>query len=169
MQTTIRSLCFGMALILAGIEGASSVQAQGRPNAKTAKDPVESANLEFALSEEQLDGLRDQTFDLLLKTGKKEAGVTLKEFLRSKQLKDRFSSIEYIPAEQKRARKIPADRVFQMEQGEVEYELAYLPTQRFYVLVDVAKRTEAVTAKLAASQQKFWDPLNEADRQKFVD
>lgn len=169
MQTLLRCLCFGGALILAGFAENSSALAQGRTPAKAAKDPVESANLEFALSEEQLDGLREQTFDLLLKTGKKETGVTLKEFLRSKQFKDRFSTIEYIAAEQKRSRKIAAERVFQLEQGDVLYELAYLPTQRFYVLVDVAKRTEAVAAKLKASQQKFWDPLSEADRQKFVD
>lgn len=169
MHSKIRCLWLIAALILVSGEAASFVFAQERPKATTAKDPVEAANLEFALAAEQLDGLRDQTFDLLLKTGKKETGVTLKEFLRSKQLKDRFSTIEYIAAEQKRSRKIPAERVFQLEQGETAYELAYLPTQRMYVLVDVAKRKEAVTAKLAASQQKFWDPLSETDRQKYVD
>ena len=134
----------------------------------TAKDPVEAAHLEFSLSPEELDALRDQTFDLLLKSGKKEAGGTVKEFLRSKLLRDRFRSIEYIAAGKKAARKIPTDLVFQLEQGETVYQVAYLPTQKFHVLIDLKKRNAAVAEKLAASGQRFWEPLTPEDQVKYV-
>lgn len=134
----------------------------------TAKDPVEAAHLEFSLSPEELDALRDQTFSLLLKNGKKEEGGTLREFLRSKQLRDRFRSIEYIAAGKKVARKIPTDQLFQLEQGETVYQVAFLPTQKFHVLIDVKKRNAAVSEKLASSGERFWDPLSAEEQLKYV-
>ncbi len=142
--------------------------AQDRTAQSTAKDPVEAANLEFALSDSELDALKGQTFDLLYKNGKRETGGTLQEFLRSKQLRDRFRTIEYTPAGQKKARKIPADQVFQLEQGDKVFLVAYLPTQKYHVLVDVAKRDTAVSAKLNAANHRIWEPIPEADQMKYV-
>ena len=63
----------GLSLIVAmcwSVEWLPQLAAQPRPAASTAKDPVEAAHLEFSLSPDELDALRDQTFDLLLKNGK---------------------------------------------------------------------------------------------------
>ena len=161
----------GLCLIVAvcwSVESLPQLAAQPRPAASTAKDPVEAAHLEFSLSPDELDALRDQTFDLLLKNGKKEVGGTLREFLRSKQLRDRFRSIEYIASGKKSPRKIPTDQVFQLEQGETVYEVAFLPTQKYHVLIDTKKRNAAVAEKLAASGQRFWEPLTPDDQLKYV-
>ena len=168
MPNLLRTV-LGLLLLLACFACPSELYAQKRPSTSTAKDPVEAAHLEFSLSAEELDALRDQTFDLLLKNGKHEVGVTLKEFLRSKQLRDRFRSIEYIASGQKKNRKIPTEQLFQLEQGETIYQVAYLPTQKFNVLVDVQKRNAAVAEKLGSSGQRFWEPLSAAEQQKYID
>ncbi len=142
--------------------------AQDRTAKSTAKDLVEAANLEFSLSEAELDALKGQTFDLLYKNGKKETGGTVKEFLRSKKLPDRFRTIEFILAGQKLARKIPMDQVFQLEQGDKVYLVAPLPTQKYFVLVDVTKRDIAVSARLKGVNQRIWESIPEADQVKYV-
>ncbi len=158
-----------LVILIGGVAWLPDIVAQNRPKASTAKDPVEAAHLEFSLTPEELDALRDQTFDLLLRNGKKEEGATLKEFLRSKQLRDRFRSIEYIASGQKKSRKLSTEQVFQIEQGETVYQVAYLPTQKYHVLIDVARRNAAVAAKLEESGEQFWDPLSESDQKKYVD
>ncbi len=163
---------WGLWLLIGGawcFETHSHVAAQNRPAVSTAKDPVEAAHLEFSLNPEELDALRDQTWTLLLKNGKKEEDATLREFLRGKQLRDRFRSIEYIASGKKSSRKLPSEQVFQLEQGETIYEVAFLPTQKYHVLIDVKKRNAAVAEKLAASGQRFWEPLSAEDQQKYVD
>ena len=164
--------CLGLWLLFAGAgisESLPQLLAQNRPVISTAKDPVEAAHLEFSLNPEELDALRDQTWTLLLKNGKKEEDGTLREFLRGKQLRDRFRSIEYIASGKKSSRKIPSEQVFQLEQGETIYEVAFLPTQKYHVLIDVKKRNAAVAEKLAASGQRFWEPISPTDQQKYVD
>jgi hypothetical protein len=147
---------------------APGVEAQERKGASTAKDPVEASHLEFSLSDSDLDTLRGETVDLLLKNGKKETGSTLVEFLRSKQLRDRFRSIEIQLVGQKKARKYPADQIFQIEQSEKVYRSAYLPTQKYHVLVDVARRDAAIQSRLAEAGQRIWEPISEADQAKYV-
>ena len=160
----IRSVqMIAIGLLLGQVAGA-----QDRTAKSTAKDPVEAANLEFSLSEAELDALKGQTFDLLYKNGKKETGGTLQEFLRSKQLRDRFRSIEFVLAGQKKARKIPSDQVFQLEQADTVYLVAYLPTQKYHVLVNVAKRDTAISARLAEARHSIWQPIPAEDQVKFV-
>lgn len=144
------------------------VFAQESPKKSTARDTVEAANLEFALTSEEIDALRTQTFDILLKTGKKETGVTLVEFLRNKQLPDRFRSLEFTPEGGKRNKKISTELVFQIEQGETVYEIAPLPIQRYHVLVDVKKRNDAIRTRLDASGEQFWDQLTPEDALKHI-
>ncbi len=142
--------------------------AQDRTAKSTAKDPVEAANLEFALSGEELDALKGQTFDLLYKNGKKETGGTVKTFLSSQKMPDRFRTIEFILSNQRQTRKIPADQVFQFAQGDKVYLVAPLPTQKYFVLVDVTKRDIAVSEKLKAANHRIWEPIPEADQLKYV-
>ncbi|RLS57471.1 MAG: hypothetical protein DWH91_04445 [Planctomycetota bacterium] len=144
------------------------VIAQEAPKKSTARDTVEAANLEFALTSEEIDALRAQTFDILLKTGKKETGATLVEFLRNKQLPDRFRSLEFTPEGGKRNKKISTELVFQIEQGETVYEVASLPIQRYHVLVDVKKRNDAIRTRLEATGEQFWAPLTPEDAQKHI-
>ncbi len=149
----------------------SAATAQTRPvasAASTAKDSVEAAHLEFSLTEAELDALRGQTLDVLLKNGKKETGAMLEEFLRSKQLRDRFRSIEVTLANQKKSRKIPTDQVFQLELEGKTYLLGYLPQQKYHVLVDVAKRDQAIAERLATSRHRIWDPISETDQAKYL-
>ena len=142
--------------------------AQDRTVKSTAKDPVEAANLEYALSDIELDALKGQTFDLLYKNGKKETGGTLQEFLRSKQLRDRFRTIEFTLAGQKKPRKIQSDQVFQLEQADKVYLVASLPIQKYHVLVDVAKRDAATTERLAGSNRRIWEPIPAEEQVKYV-
>lgn len=142
--------------------------AQNRPAASTAKDPVEAANLEFALSDAELDALKGQTFDILLKTGKKETGVTLQDFLRSKQLRDRFRSMEFTLADQKKSRKIPSELIFQLEFEDKVYLVAYLPTQKYHVLVDVAQRDASIATRLEDEGYAVWEKISTEDQTKYV-
>ena len=143
--------------------------AQAPKTSSTAKDPIEAANLEFALSDSELNALQGQTFDVLLKNGKKESGATLKGFLVGKQLKDRFRSIELTLADQKKSRKYPADQVFQLErEGKVAYLVAYLPTQKYHVLVDVTKRNEVIAKRLDDTGAEIWEEISAEDQAKYV-
>lgn len=133
-----------------------------------ANDPVEAAHLEHALSADQLEELVGQTAELLFANGKTETGVEIKSFLLSKQQPDRFRSIEVLLADDKKSRKIPAQQIFQLSVNGAVYVMALLPTQKYYVLIDTAKRDEVVNDRLKAAQQRIWEPIPPADQEKYV-
>ncbi len=133
-----------------------------------ANDPVEAAHLEHSLSAEQLEELAGQTAELLFTNGKTETGVEIKSFLLSKQQPDRFRSIEVLLADGKKSRKIPAQQIFQLSVNETVYVMALLPTQKYYVLIDTAKRDEVVNDRLKSADERIWEPIPQADQEKYV-
>lgn len=159
-------VCFWAALCVALIGGPA--KAQNRETRGAVRDPVEASHLEYALSAEQLEALVGQTFDLLYTNGKTESNVEIKEFLLSKQSPDRFRSIEVMAADGKKPRKLPAQQIFQLSQGETEYVIALLPSQKYYVLIDTARRDQAVNDRLKAADERIWEPIPPADQEKFV-
>ena len=162
----------GAVILLLAVE---STWAQGRTGAaaaktgaSTAKDPVEASHLEHSLSAEELEALQGQTCDLLLKNGKKESGCTIKQFLCSKQLPDRFRTIVVTLSDGKKTRKMQSDQVFQLEQEGKVYTVAYLPTQKYHVLIDEAKRDAAIKAKLETGDEQIWDQIPDAEQEKYT-
>ena len=174
MRISIRCL-WSITFCLIVLWSAQTTWAQNRTGAKgaktgasTAKDPVEASHLEHSLSGEELEALTGKTFDLLLKNGKKEAGCTIKDFLCSKQLPDRFRTIVVTLSDGKKTRKIQSEQVFQLEQEGKVYTVAYLPTQKYHVLIDVAKRDAAIAAKLESEGNEIWAAIPDAEQEKYT-
>lgn len=163
-------------LVLCGCLSGTPLWAQGQQksaqnslalsSATAGKDPVERAAFEHALDEEQLKALQGQTVKLLMRNGDEEENVVIKKFVTGKQA-DRFRSIDVL-LNGKTSRKINAEKVFQIEAESVVYPLSYLPTQKMYVLDDLAARTEAINEQLAKTRYRheFWGELSQDEIDK---
>jgi hypothetical protein len=158
-------------LVVAGCVGGVALAQKSGSRADSAaapmsKDPVERVALEHSLDGDELKALEGQTATLLMKNGDEEKDIVIKKFVTAAKTPDRFRSLE-ITINGKTTRKFNADKVFEIRTGDTTYPVNLLPTQRMYVLDDLASRTEAIKSQLSGPHH-FWEEISSEERDQRI-
>lgn len=130
--------------------------------------PTEEPPPEFSLTESDLDGLTGQTFDVVLKNGKTEAGLTLKEIQRHKQRKNEIRLVEMTQETPKKTRKFPPSQLLQLVAEGQQYQVLPLTKLKSFVLIDATKQNAAIQKVLETQGSQLWPRLTTEDREKYT-
>ena len=126
-----------------------------------------TVSVEAAVTARELDALSGRPAEFELATGKRIADVTLVNLIRGKH-KQSVRTVVYRKGQSKTTRKYRPNALKRVIVAEQAYDLVFDAALRSHVLVDVARKTEIVTARLTARRQRLWPPQSSEQRAAVV-
>ena len=137
-----------------------------RLNASPA-NTLEAAVMEFALNAEEVEQLIGKTADITASNGKAEQGVEITRFLTGRD-KSQIKSIEVKAPNATRSKRLLVTRLDEMKVEDKLYQFQYLPSIKAALLEDLSKKNAAISEKLKASNEEFWEEIPEEEQLKYV-
>lgn len=137
-----------------------------RLNASPA-NTLEAAVMEFALNAEEVEQLIGKTADITASNGKAEQGVEITRFLTGRD-KNQIKSIEVKAPNSTRSKRLLVTRLDEMKVEDKLYQFQYLPSIKAALLEDLSKKNAAISEKLKASNEEFWEEIPEEEQLKYV-
>lgn len=138
-----------------------------RFNAKLS-NTVEAAALEFALTEEEVNALIGKKADVLTSNGKEETNVEITRFNTGRD-KSQIKSMEVKAENASRGKRLLATRLVEMTVEDKTYQFQYLSSLKAAAIEDLSRKNAAITEKLRASNEEFWEDIPEDEQLKYVD
>lgn len=146
------------------------VSAQKRATRFNAKpsNTVEAAALEFALSAEEVNELIGKKANILTSNGKEQTDVEITRFFTGRD-KSQIKSMEVKTENATRGKRLFATRLVEMQVDDKTYQFQYLPSLKAAAIEDLTRKNAAVSEKLKASNEEFWEEIPEDEQLKHVD
>ncbi|HAH48114.1 MAG TPA: hypothetical protein DCM07_25330, partial [Planctomycetaceae bacterium] len=171
VSTLYRALASGLlALLLALTLLTNQADAQRRSTRFNASPSrmLEAAVSEFALNADEVEQLIGKTADITASNGKEEQGVEITRFLTGRD-KSQIKSIEVKAPNATRSKRLLVTRLDEMKIDDKLYQFQYLPSIKAALLEDLNKKNAAISEKLRASNEEFWEEIPAEEQRKYVD
>lgn len=159
-----------LALLLAITVLTNQADAQRRSTRLNASpsNTLEAAVSEFALNADEVEQLIGKTADITASNGKEEQGVEITRFLTGRD-KSQIKSVEVKAPHATRSKRLLVTRLDEMKIDDKLYQFQYLPSIKAALLEDLNKKNAAISEKLRASNEEFWEEIPAEEQLKYVD
>lgn len=166
VSVVFRVILLSLSLLLMG-QPATAQKRATRYNAKPS-NTVEAAALEFALSADEVNSLVGKKANVLTSNGKEEVDVEITRFFTGRD-ESHIKSMEVKAENATRGKRLFATRLVEMKVEDKTYQFQYLPSLKAAAIEDMSRKNAAISEKLRASNEEFWDEIPEDEQLKYVD
>ena len=122
---------------------------------------------EAAVTVVGLDALHGKDCEFVLTSGKRLGGVTLVRIVRGKD-KQTVRTVVYRKGDSTTTRRLQPKGLKQVIVAGKAYDLVVDLVLQAYVLVDVAEKKLLVAERLAAQEQRLWEPLSDKQTAEII-